>query len=120
MRFGKHGKLNPRYIRRFEIMGWVGTIAYKLALPPDLAQVHNIFHVSMLRKYLSDPSHIIHHEPVDLQKNLSLEKLPVEILGYKELQRGNRLIPLIKVRLSNHFSDEATLEREADLRERYP
>lgn len=83
MRFEKCGKLNPRYIRPFEIVGRVGAVAYHLALSLDLAQVHNI-HVSMLRKYLSDPSYIIQHEPMEFQKNLPYEEQPMEIISYKE------------------------------------
>ena len=56
MRFGNKGKLSPRYIRPYEIVERVGTLAYRLALPPELARIHNVFHVSMLRRYRSDPS----------------------------------------------------------------
>ena len=56
MRVGKPGKLNPRYIGPFEILDQVGAIAYRLALPPNLSMIHLVFHVSMLRKYVSDPS----------------------------------------------------------------
>ena len=59
MRFGKKGKLNPRYIGPYEILERIGNVAYKLELPPELGGVHPVFHVSMLRKYLLDPSHAI-------------------------------------------------------------
>ena len=59
MRFGNKGKLSPRYIGPYEIIEKVGPLAYKLALPPELARIHNVFHVSMLRRYRSDPSHVI-------------------------------------------------------------
>ena len=62
MRFGKKGKLSPMYIRPFEILERIGKFAYRLALPPELSLVHNVFHVSMLRKYLLDPSHVLEHE----------------------------------------------------------
>ena len=58
-RFDKKGKLSPRFVRPFEILERVGQVAYRLALPPALAGVHNVFHVSMLRKYISDESHIL-------------------------------------------------------------
>jgi hypothetical protein len=61
-RFGKQGKLNPNYIGPFEISRRVGPVAYCLALPPGLANIYNVFHVSMLRKYISGPSHIIKYE----------------------------------------------------------
>ena len=59
IRFRKWGKLNPRYIRPYEILEWVGKVAYQLALPQNLASVHNVFHVSMLKKYVPDKSHIL-------------------------------------------------------------
>ena len=59
VRFGKRGKISPRYIGPFEILERVGTVAYRLALPPSLSGVHEVFHVSMLRKYTSDPTHVV-------------------------------------------------------------
>ena len=57
--FGKRGKLSPRYIGPFEVLERVGTVAYQLALPPNLSGVHVVFHVSMLRKYTPDPTHVV-------------------------------------------------------------
>ncbi|KAL0391218.1 UNVERIFIED_CONTAM: hypothetical protein Scaly_0478900 [Sesamum calycinum] len=72
LRFGKHGKLSPRYIGPYEILEQVGPLAYRLALPAELSQIHDVFHVSMLRRYQSDPSHILrepvkwsHHSPIE-------------------------------------------------------
>ena len=59
VRFGKRGKLAPRYIKPFEILEMVGTVVYQLALPPNLSGVHEVFHVSMLRKYTPDPAHVV-------------------------------------------------------------
>ena len=59
IRFGKRGKLSPRYIRPFEVLERVGIVAYRLALPPILSSVHDLFHVSMLRKYTPDPTHVV-------------------------------------------------------------
>ena len=59
MRFGKKGKLSPRYVGPFEVLERIGAVAYRLALPPPMAGVHDVFHVSMLRKYVADPSHIL-------------------------------------------------------------
>ena len=58
-RFSKRGKLSPKYIRPFEVLERVGTVAYRLALPPSLSSVHEVFHVSMLRKYTLDPTHVV-------------------------------------------------------------
>ena len=59
VRLGKRGKLAPRYIVPFEILERVGTVSYRLALPPRLSGVHEVFHLSMLRKYTSDPAHVV-------------------------------------------------------------
>ncbi|KAK6145306.1 hypothetical protein DH2020_022126 [Rehmannia glutinosa] len=84
LRFGKTGKLSPRYIGPYEILEKVGPLAYRLALPPELSQIHNVFHVSMLRRYRSDPSHFLRDEPVEIADNLSYAKEPIGIVGYKE------------------------------------
>ena len=59
IRFSKRGKLSPRYIRLFEVLERVGIVAYRLALLPSLSSVHDVFHVSMLRKYTPDPTHVV-------------------------------------------------------------
>ena len=59
LRFGRRGKLRPRYIGPYEIIAIVGPVAFKLKLPPELSRIHDIFHVSMLRKYIPDPSHVL-------------------------------------------------------------
>ena len=64
LRFGRRGKLSPRYIGPYEILSKVGPVAYKLKLPPELSRIHDTFHVSMLRKYILDPSHVIREQPV--------------------------------------------------------
>ena len=68
MRFGKKGKLIPRFIGHFEILSRVGEVAYKLALTPSLSAVHPVFHVSMLQKYIPDESHVLSHDSVELGK----------------------------------------------------
>ncbi|KAL5572216.1 hypothetical protein UlMin_021813 [Ulmus minor] len=73
-RFGKKGKLSPRYIGPLEILERIGKVAYILALPPELLSVHNVFHVSMLRKYVSDPSHVLEHELIDVHEDLTYKK----------------------------------------------
>ena len=80
MRFGKKGKLIPRFIGLFEILDRVGDVAYRLALPPSLLAVHPVFHVSMLRRYHGDPSHMLDFNTVQLDRDLSYEEEPVAIL----------------------------------------
>ncbi|XP_070005438.1 uncharacterized protein [Nicotiana sylvestris] len=80
MRFGKKGKLSARFIGPFEILRRVGEVAYELALPPCLSAVHLVFHVSMLRKYHDDPSHLLDFSTVQLDRDLTYEEEPIAIL----------------------------------------
>ncbi|KAJ8750345.1 hypothetical protein K2173_014260 [Erythroxylum novogranatense] len=108
LRFGKKGKLSPRYVGPYEIFERIGSLAYRLALPPELSQIHDVFHVSMLRRYRSDPSHIIQASEVQLRDDLSYEELPVEILDTKEKVLRNKTVQLVKVLWRNHSVEEAT------------
>ena len=81
MRFGKKGKLSLRFIRPYEVIEKVGPVAYKLALPLELEKIHNVFHVSMLRRYRSNPLNVVSSETIELISNLTYEKEPVEILA---------------------------------------
>ncbi|KAM6580350.1 hypothetical protein CsatA_004124 [Cannabis sativa] len=96
-RFGKKGKLSPRFIGPFEILEKVGQVAYRLALPPSLSAVHNVFHVSMLRKYVSDPMHVLSYEMLELQPDLCYDEQPVQILDRKEKVLRTKTISLVKV-----------------------
>lgn len=119
-RFGVKGKLSPKYIGPFEILRRVGEVAYEIALPPNLARVHNVFHVSQLRKYISDPSHVLVQEPLQIDENLAYEEKPLRILDSRVKELRNSRIPLVKVLWSNHGVEEATWEKEDDMRARYP
>ena len=120
MRFGKRGKLSPRYIGPFEILKGVGEVAYELALPPGLSGVHPVFHVSMLKRYHGDGNYIIHWNSVLLNKNFSYEEEPVAILDREIRKLRSREIASIKVQWKNRTVEEATWEKEADIQERYP
>ena len=120
MRFGKKGKLSPRYTGPFEIIERVGKVAYRLALPPELASMHDVFHVSMLKKYIHDPSHVLHQEPVEVNTDLTYEEKPVQILDREEKVLRNRTIPMVKVLWRNHKVEEATWEIESEMRKNYP
>ena len=102
MRFGKKGKLSPRFIRPYEVIEKVGPMAYRLALPPDLEKIHNVFHVSMLRRYRLDPSHVVSSETIELRPNLTYEEQPVEILAWEVKEFQNKKIRLVKVLWRNH------------------
>ncbi|XP_043817355.1 uncharacterized protein LOC122725013 [Manihot esculenta] len=91
-------------------------VAYRLALPPELSQIHDIFHVSMLRRYRSDPSHILQKQPIELRKDLTYEEESVEIIAKEEKVLRNKIIPLVKVPWSNYSTKEATWEKEENMR----
>ncbi|XP_060974158.1 uncharacterized protein LOC133039313 [Cannabis sativa] len=119
-RFGKKGKLSPRFIGPFEILEKVGQVAYRLALPPSLLAVHNVFHVSMLRKYVSDPMHVLSYETLELQPDLSYDEQPVQILDRKEKVLRTKTILLVKVLWRNSKVEEATWELETDIKTQHP
>lgn len=107
-RFGVSRKLSPRYIGPFKILERVGPLAYRLALPPQLAGVHNVFHVSMLRKYVPDPQHIIDYQTIEVKEDVTYEEKLVSILERKEKVLRNRSIPIVKIQWQRHSLNEAT------------
>jgi len=119
-RFGLKGKLSPRFIGPFQILEKVGETAYRLALPPELERVHNVFHVSMLRKYTGDPNQVIRHEALQLDQDLSLEERPVKVLETQDRRLRGRTIKMVKVLWEHHSPGEATWEHETRMREIYP
>ena len=119
-RFGIKGKLSPRYIGPFEILAKVRNVAYKLALPSALEGVHNVFHISMSRKSLADPSEVIELPPQRLEKDLSYAEHPVKILDAHERKLRNSTMKFLKVQWSRRSVDEATWNLEKDLRKTLP
>lgn len=119
-RFGVKGKLAPRYIGPFEISQRVGEVAYRLALPPELSHVHNVFHVSMLRKCLHESEAVVSWPDIQIREDASYEEAPVEVLDRKMKSLRRREIPLVKVLWQHHGVEEATWELESEMRERYP
>ena len=101
-------------------MGKVGPVAYKLKLPPELSRIHDTFHVSMLRKYIPDPSHVLREQPLKLKENLTYEETPVQIVDRKEQVLRTKVIPLVKVLGKNHEREAATWEPEAQMCCQYP
>ncbi|KAL0553926.1 hypothetical protein IC582_007830 [Cucumis melo] len=120
LRFAKKGKLSPRFVGPFEILERIGPVAYRLALPPSFAAVHDVFHISMLRKYVADPTHVVDFEPLQISENLSYEEQPVEVLAREVKKLRSREIPLVKILWQNHGVEEATWEKEEDMRAQYP
>ena len=119
MRFGVREKLSPRYVGPFEVLDHVGEVAYRSTLPPSLAGVHNVFHVSMLRKYISDPSHIIELAPLQIREYLTYKEHPMRIVDRKDQVLRRRTIPYVKVQWSHHSEREATWELEETMRTQY-
>ena len=120
MQFEKKGKLSLRYIGPFEILERIGKVVYRLALPPELPFVHNVFHVSMLRKYISDPSLVLQSEPIEVHEYLTYDEQPMQILDQKDKTLFNKVILLVKVLWRNHKVEEATWERDDEMKTRYP
>jgi hypothetical protein len=112
--------LNPRFIGPFEATERVSPVAYRVSLPPDLAGVHNVFHVSTLRKYVHDPLHVVSYRPVQIKGNLTYEEVPVQILDRKDQGLRTKKIPLVKILWRNHGTKEDSWELELDLRNKYP
>ena len=96
-RFGRKGKLSPRYVGPFQITARVGLVAYRLALPPELAFVHDVFHVSMLRKSEPDPTAIVQLEDVPIQEDFTYDEVPTQVVDRKMKSLRNREIPLVKI-----------------------
>ena len=84
VRFGKRGKLSPRFIGPFEILERIGTIAYRLALPPSMSGVHKVFHVSMLRNYTPNPAHVVDWRQIEVDTNETFEEGPECILDSRD------------------------------------
>lgn len=120
MRFGRKGKLSPRYIGSYEILDRVWKVAYRLALPPELENVHQVFHVSMLHKYLPYPCHVIKTQEVQLDKMLSYEEESVAIIDKQVKRYRSKDIPTVKVIWRNHTHEEATWEAKRERQENYP
>ena len=116
----KAKKLTPRFMGPYDIIEKIGTTAYRIALPPQLSNVHDVFHVSQLKKYHPDPSHVIEPEDVELQENLTYRAEPEKILDVKDKQLRNKTIRLVKVFWRGMTPGDATWETEERMRREYP
>jgi hypothetical protein len=119
-RIGVKGKLAPCYIGSFPILKMCGTVAYKLDLPPSLAGVHDIFHVSQLKKCLNAPVDVVLSEVTPLEADLSYPEHPIKVLDQKNRVTRRKIIKFFKIQWSNHFEEEATRESEDFLRSLHP
>ena len=108
VRFGKRGKLSPRFIGPLEILERIGTVAYRLALPPSMTGVHEVFHVSMLRKYTLDPAHVVDWGQIEVDTDGTFEEGPVCIVDSRDQVFRSKTVRLVRVLWQQYGVEEST------------
>ena len=120
VRFGKCGKLSPRFIGPFDVLERIDTIAYRLALSSSMIGVHEVFHVSMLQKYTPDPAHVVDWGQIEVDTDGTLEEGPVCILDSRDQVLRRKTVRLVRVLWRHCGVEESTWEREDRMRATYP
>ena len=120
IRFDKRGKLSPRFIGPFEILERIGVVAYRLTLLPSMSSVHEVFHVSMLRKYIPDPAHVVDWGQIEVDTDETFEEGPVCILDSRNQVLRRKTVRLVRVLWWHYGVEESTWEREDTMRATYP
>ena len=120
VRFGKKGKLSPRFVGPFKITRRIGPVAYKLDLPPELSAIHDTFHVSNLKKCLVDEAALVPLEDIQVNDKLNFVEEPMEILDREVKCLRQSKIPIVKVRWNTKRGPEYTWEREDYMTHKYP
>ena len=120
VRFGKHEKLSPRFIGPLEILERVDTVAYQLALPPNMSGVHEVFHVSMLLRYAPDPAHVVDWGQIEIYTDGTFEEGPVCIVDSRDRVLRRKTVRLVRVLWQHCGVEESTWEREDKMRATYP
>ena len=120
VRFGKREKLSRRFIGPFEILKRIGTVAYRLALTPSMSGVHEVFHVSMLRKYTPDPAHLVDWGQIEVDTDGTFEEGPVYILDSLDQVLRRKTVRLVRVLWRHYEVEESMWEREDTIRATYP
>jgi hypothetical protein len=118
-RFGVKGKLAPRYVGPSEILEVYRPVAYRLQLPPQLAAIHNVFHVSQLRKCIKPPTEIIYSQAIETESDLSYTEHPIRILDTKERSTRRGTVRMFKIQWNHHTKEEATWEIESYLQHNF-
>ena len=119
VKFGRHGKLLPRFIGPFEILERIGSVAYRLALPPSMLGVHEVFHVSMLQKYTPDPAHVVDWGQIEVDTDGTFEEGPVCIVDSRDQVLQHKTVRLVRVLWRHCGVEESTWEREDTMRATY-
>jgi hypothetical protein len=119
-RFKIRGKLAPRYSGPFKILEQRGEVAYQLELPPQLSDAHDVFHISQLRKCLRVMEEQMPVEELQVGEDLTYQEYPVKILDTSEKATRNNRYRICKVQWSNHTEEEATWEKEEQLKAEFP
>ena len=119
-RFKVKGKLSPRFIGPFRITERVGEVAYRLELPSHLANVHDVFHISQLKKCLRVPAEQLPLEELSVRDDLTYSEYPVKILDTWTRTMRSKVIKMCKAQWSHHSEEEATWEREDELQAEFP
>ena len=120
VKFGKRRKLSPRFIGPFEFLKRIGAVAYRLALPPSMSGVHEVFHVSMLRKYTPDPAHVVDWGQIEVDTDGTFEEGPVCIVDSRDQVLRRKTVRLVLVLWRHYGVEEYTWEREDTMRATYP
>ena len=120
VRFGKRGKPSPRFIRPFEVLERIGTFAYRLALPPSMSCVHEVFHVSRLWKYTPDPAHVMDWRQIEIDTDGAFEEGPGCIVCSRDQDLRRKTVRLVRVLWQHCGVEESTWEREDTMRATYP
>ena len=120
VRFDKRGKLSPRFIMPFEILERVGTVAYLLDLPSSMSGVHEVFHVSMIRRYTPDPAHVVDWREIEVDTDGTFEEGPVCILDSRDQVLRHKTMRLVRVLWQHRGVEESTWEHEDTMRTTYP
>ena len=120
VRFGKRGKLSPRFIGPFEILERIGIVAYRLALPPSMSGVHEVFHVFMLWKYTPDLAHVVDWGKIEVDTDRTFEEGLVCILDSRDQVLRRKTVRLVRVLWRHYGVEESTWERKDTMRATYP
>ncbi|XP_059294452.1 uncharacterized protein LOC132047421 [Lycium ferocissimum] len=120
MQFGRKGKLSPHFIGPYEIVRRSRKVAYELKLTSNMAMIHSVFHISILRLYKPDPSHVLTHEVIEINERLSYEEEPIQILARQVRRLRTKDVASVEALRQNHNTEEATWEAKEDMKKRYP